>query len=259
MAFALEIDVIVPPTRGPERPGGFLDAVEWVGNDQLGWRNMDGSQTLVTNGLFQLTEWELDAAKDATSSPTEYVDNFTYTGYLRRKFGVGAITYEDAVKMARSEFDDAAEATITGLVMADLATDITPGTPDFKETIALLERAVVYAAGSGRTGYILLPIPAAVYMADLGLTGDSTPAGTKILYSAGVTEDVAQESDINDAITTLTGYAFAAPYGVKGVTEPNPTLGDDFDRDLNDFYVTVEGTWNIGFNSAGVYSVTATL
>lgn len=240
MAFDLPVTELDSPSPG-SRLRGFLDVVDWIGDETLARRSLTGSQSRPGEEVFDLSAYVLDGTKTAESSPG-YIDGVTTTQYLRREFSTGEATRADAEARTRAAFDAAAETAVT-TAWIDGATTVALAEVDTTlAAISCLERALATITRS--SGVILAPEAAAAYLNDIDVK-ETTPRGHRVVYSPGATP-VAERADVVTPPTELTLYAMAQPFGVR--TAPmvtSNTVGDDIDFELNSLFVTIEATWSL--------------
>lgn len=233
------------PTR--DRRPGFMELVDWSIPAAEAERARDGARFVAGNEPYPLETFVLDAAKTPMPSFPQGDQAVVYNGVLRRKFSAGECSYGEARARTVRSFEDAAEFFVAANFFgaAPLVT-LTPGADTMPSAVALLERMASSFVASRAA--LVLPPYASALMADVGLAGEQTPYGTRIVYAPGATP-LAEFADQTAAPTSLTGYIFGHLVGARTptiVTTDRP--GDDFDVFLNDLYVTAEATWVIATN-----------
>lgn len=240
MAFDLPVTELDSPSPGP-RLRGFLDVVDWIGDEALARRSLSGSQSRPGEEVLALSAYVLDGTKTALTSPG-YVDGVTTTQYLRREFSTGEVTRAEAESRTRAAFDAATELAVTTAWIDGATTVALAEVDSVLVAVSCLERALATVTRSA--GVILAPEAAAAYLNDINID-ETTPRGHRVTYSPGATP-TAERSDVTAAPTELTLYGMAQPFGVRTppmVTSSN--AGDDIDFELNSLFVTVEATWSL--------------
>ncbi|MBX7069179.1 MAG: hypothetical protein K1X38_07310 [Microthrixaceae bacterium] len=247
MSFDIQQPAIPTPTRTPTLPG-LLSVVDWVGSPLDAQRSISGAkyQPGVTNPT--LREWVDEGTKVSTSSPA-FRNAVVTTPYLRRKFSGGEGTYAELRDKTIADFEDGLEGyVVRRLISTATVVDISPGGDcPLVAAVGLLERAL-WATNGQRRGYVVASPLVSPRFTAYTENDYVLPSGNRLVYSAGAIS-AAELTTLDEQPADVTLYACAQPFGHKSYGVTSEQTGDDFDFDLNDVYVTVEGTVALAFDS----------
>jgi hypothetical protein len=245
MAFDIQKPTLHIGEVAPLAPG-FLDIVKWIEDHRTAAATIGGAVYFPVTTNPELREWELGEVKVATDPVDEPSDAIVTTPYLRRHFPAGYGTYGELKRVTEADFNTSLEGWVVSNLIAEAdIVDISPGGDcPLVAAVGLLERALRRTNGQ-RVGYILAPTVVSPRMHEYVGGDNVTDAGNRVIYSVGADDTGA----IDELPEDVTLYAFAQPYGTKEADYTSTRLGEDFDFELNDVFLTLEGTVSIIFDS----------